>query len=288
MQKLGRSLLPGFERIQHPHYYTQGAGMSLDAFGVAAARRLEQKILELGPDNVAAFIAEPVQGAGGVFEPPAGYWAEIQRICRQYDVLLIADEVICGFGRTGEWFGSQTYGIAPDFMPMAKGRTSGYVPLAAVGIGDRVYAMLREGGVMAHGYTYSGHPVGCAVALANIRLIQRDGLVDYVRNEAAPYFRARLGELAASHPIVGEVRGAGLLAGVQLVRDRATRTIFTTEDDAAIKCREFALEAGLVMRAVDQSMVLSPPLVITRAEMDELVEKAHMALDRTARHFGLL
>jgi putrescine aminotransferase len=148
--------------------------------------------------------------------------------------------------------------------------------------------MLREGGVMAHGYTYSGHPVGCAVALANIRLIQRDGLVDYVRNEAAPYFRARLGELAASHPIVGEVRGAGLLAGVQLVRDRATRTIFTTEDDAAIKCREFALEAGLVMRAVDQSMVLSPPLVITRAEMDELVEKAHMALDRTARHFGLL
>ena len=287
MHKLGKSLLPGFEHIQHPHWYTQGNGMALEEFGLIAARRLESKILELGADKVAAFIGEPIQGAGGVYEPPPGYWQEIQRICRKHDVLLVADEVICGFGRTGHWFGSQLYDIAPDFMPMAKGLSSGYLPIAAVGIRDRVFDTLSEGGVLTHGFTYSGHPVACAVAIANIRLLQRERIVERVREEVAPYFWAGLRDLADTHPIVGELRGAGLIAGLQLVKDRASRTIFTTEDDAAIKCRDFALEHKLIMRAVGQSMVLSPPLIITRAEIDELVDKARAALDQTARHFGL-
>ena len=288
MHKLGHSLLPGFAHIQHPHHYTQGGSLSPEEFGVAAARHLEAKILELGPDNVAAFIGEPIQGAGGVFDPPPGYWQEIQRICRRYDVLVAADEVICGFGRTGHWFGSELYGIRPDFMPMAKGLSSGYAPIAAVAISNRVFDVIHEGGQLVHGYTYSGHPVSCAVALANIQLMQRDGLVDYVREEAAPYFRKLLGQIADSHPIVGEIRGAGLIAGLQLVRDRATREAFPTEADVAVKCREHALANGLVMRAIGQAMVLSPPLVIRRSEIDELAEKARTALDLTARSFGLM
>jgi len=287
MHKLGDSLLPGFAHIQHPHWYTQGAGMTREEFGCVAAERLEAKILEIGPERVAAFVGEPIQGAGGVFEPPPGYWDAIQRICRRHDVLVVADEVICGFGRTGRWFGSELYGIEPDLVAMAKGLSSGYLPIAAVGFGERVHDALRKGGVFAHGFTYSGHPAACAVAIENIRLMEREEIVEHVRDVAAPYFRQRLSELADSHPIVGELRGAGLVAGLQLVRDRASRTIFTTEDDAAIKCREHALRLGLVMRAVGQSMVLSPPLVITRAEIDELVTKARAALDLTAQEFGL-
>lgn len=287
MHKLGKSLLPGFEHIQHPHFYTQGGDLSLDEFGLIAARRLETKILELGADKVAAFIGEPIQGAGGVFDPPPTYWAEIQRICRKYDVLLVADEVICGFGRTGHWFGSQKYDIKPDLMPMAKGLSSGYIPIAAVGLSDKFFEVINSGGVLTHGYTYSGHPVACAVAIANIQLMKRDSVVERVHDDAAPYFRARLDELARSHPIVGEVRGAGLVASLQLVKDKKNRVIFTTEDDAAIKCREFALQNNLIMRAVGQAMVLSPPLIITHAETDELIDKAKIALDLTSRHFGI-
>jgi putrescine aminotransferase len=202
-------------------------------------------------------------------------------------VLVVADEVICGFGRTGHWFGSQKYGITPDLMPMAKGLSSGYVPIAALGLSERFFEVINSGGVLTHGYTYSGHPVACAVAIANIKLIRKDALVERVREDVGPYFRSRLDELANGHPIVGEVRGAGLIASLQLVKDRKNRVIFTTEDDAAIKCREFALQNNLIMRAVGQSMVLSPPLVITRAEIDELVEKARVALDLTASHFAL-
>jgi putrescine aminotransferase len=287
MHKLGKSLLPGFEHIEHPHWYTQGGTLSREEFGLVAARRLEEKILAIGADNVAAFVGEPVQGAGGVFEPPPSYWEEIQRICRKYDVLLVADEVICGFGRTGEWFGSQLYHIQPDLVTMAKGLSSGYMPISAVGMSEKFYRTLTLGGVLTHGYTYSGHPVACAVACANLDLMHRERIVERVREDAAPYFRQRLQALADSHPIVGELRGAGLIAGLQLVRDRATRQVFTTEDDAAIKCREHALNHNLIMRAVGQSMVLSPPLVISHAEIDELVDKAKVALDLTAREFGI-
>jgi putrescine aminotransferase len=288
MHALDKVLLPEFAHIPHPHWYTLGGDMSREEFGLASARALEEKILELGPDNVAAFIGEPVQGAGGVIDPPSTYWPEIQRICRKYDILLVTDEVICGFGRTGQWFGSQTYGIEPDLMPMAKGLSSGYLPISAVAMNARVFEAVKEGGVLAHGYTYSGHPASCAVAVANIRLMQRERLVERVREDIAPYFRSRLQELADQHPMVGELRGVGLLAGLQLVKDKARRVIFTTEDDAANKCRDLCLEHNLIVRAVGQALVLSPPLIITRAQVDELVAKLRIGLDLTARQFGLM
>lgn len=287
MHAFDKVLLPGFEHITHPHWYTQGADLTREEYGLKAARALEEKIVELGADNVAAFIGEPVQGAGGVIDPPATYWPEIQRICRKYAVLLVADEVICGFGRTGNWFGSQTFGIEPDLMPMAKGLSSGYLPISAVAMTDRVFDVISEGGLLAHGYTYSGHPAACAVAIANIRLIQSEGLVERVRDDIGPYFRARLQELADAHPIVGEVRGSGLLAALQLVKDKKSRTIFTTEENAANQCRDLCLQNNLVVRAVGQSLVLSPPLIITREQVDELIDKMRIALDLTAQAFGL-
>jgi putrescine aminotransferase len=287
MHALDGELLPGFEHIAHPHFYTQGGGLSLEEYGLKSACLLEEKILQLGAENVAAFIGEPVQGAGGVYDPPPMYWAEIQRICRKYDVLLVADEVICGFGRTGQWFGSQTYGIDPDLMPMAKGLSSGYLPIAGVAIHDRIWQTIHDGGALAHGYTYSGHPVACAVAIANIQLLQGEGIVERVREEIAPYFRKCLQQLADSHPIVGELRGVGLIASLQLVKDKGAREIFTAQDDAATFCRDSALNLGLIMRAVYQSMVLSPPLILNRAQVDELTEKVRRALDATAVKFGL-
>lgn len=288
MHAMEHAILPGFEHIMHPHWYSLGGDLTPDEFGLKAAQALEHKILELGPDNVAAFIGEPVQGAGGVIDPPRTYWPEIERICRKYDILLVADEVICGFGRTGNWFGCETYGFTPDLMTLAKGLSSGYLPIAAVAMNGRVFEGISRGGLLSHGYTYSGHPVACAVAAANIRLIQREGLVERVRDDIGPYFRSSLQELADSHPIVGELRGAGLMAALELVRDKEHRTPFANEDNAAIKCRDICLENNLIMRAVGQAMILSPALVISRSEVDELVEKAKIGLDQTARMFGLL
>ena len=215
MHAMGQSLLPGFEHILHPHWYALGGELTPDEFGLEAARALEDRIVELGPENVAAFIGEPVQGAGGVIVPPQSYWPEIQRICRKYDVLLVADEVICGFGRTGNWFGCETYGITPDLMPMAKGLSSGYLPIAAVAMSDRIFDGIRSGGIMSHGFTYSGHPVACAVAIANINIIRSEKLVERVRDDIGPYFQRILARLAASHPLVGEARGVGLMAALQ-------------------------------------------------------------------------
>jgi putrescine aminotransferase len=286
MQAMQSALLPGFAHIRQPHWYTLGGELTPEEFGVQAARELEAKILEIGPENVAAFVGEPVQGAGGVIVPPSTYWDEIQRICRKYDVLLAADEVICGFGRTGSWFGSQTFGIQPDLMSMAKGLSSGYVPISAVAMSARVAETINAGGVIAHGYTYSGHPVGCAVAIENIAIIEREGLVERVRDDIGPYFQAQLGQLAEQSPIVGEVSGVGLLAGLQLVRDKATREVCTAEDNAAIICREAASENGLIARALGQRIALSPPLTISRAQVDEIVGKLGKALDHTARALG--
>ncbi|WKL57336.1 aminotransferase [Asticcacaulis sp. ZE23SCel15] len=273
--------------IAHPHWYLYGEGLSRDEFGLKAARALEDKILELGAENVCAFIGEPVQGAGGVIDPPSTYWPEIQRICKQYDILLIADEVICGFGRTGSWFGSQTLGIQPDFMPMAKGLSSGYLPVAAVGIHDRVYNVLADGGHLAHGYTYSGHPVACAVALANIDIIENEGLVARVRDDIGPYFMAALDKLVASSPIVGERRGIGMMAALQLVKNKDTRELPTLTDNAGIFCRDYCYNEGLIVRAVGPSIVLSPPLIYTHAEVDQTVDILGRALDATAKKLGV-
>ncbi len=217
---------------------------------------LEQKILELGPENVAAFIGEPVQGAGGVVIPPPGYWDEIQRICREYDVLLIADEVITGFGRLGQWFGSQHLGISPDLITFAKGVTSGYLPLGGSIVGPRIGAVMREeGGEFAHGYTYSGHPTVCAVALANINALDAEGVIDRVREDTAPYLAERLGSLA-EHPIVGEARSIGLMGAVEIVADKASGARFHKDLGAGSRCRNHCFANGLVMRAVGDSMII--------------------------------
>ncbi len=279
--------LPGFEHIMPPYWYDYGGDQSPEDFGLKAAQALEDKILELGADNVAAFIGEPIQGAGAVIIPPETYWPEIQRICRKHDILLIADEVICGFGRTGHWFGSNYFGIEPDFMTLAKGITSGYLPLSAVMVGDRVAkTLIDKGGEFYHGYTYSGHPVCCAVALKNIEIMERENLVERTREETGPQLKALLDDLQ-DHPIVGEVRSLGLIGAVELVKDKATRAHFDKLGDTGAICRDHSFENGGIMRAVRDCMVLSPPLTITKRELDKLVGFLRKALDQTARDVGM-
>ncbi|MCA6063509.1 aspartate aminotransferase family protein [Thalassolituus marinus] len=283
MHKQGAPLVPGIERIRQPYWYGEGGDMSEDEFGLACARALEEKILQVGPDNVAAFIGEPIQGAGGVIVPPETYWPEIQRICRKYDILLVADEVICGFGRTGNWFGSQTYGIEPDMISMAKGLSSGYLPIAAVAVGDRVAnALIDHDEDFNHGFTYSGHPVAAAVALKTIEIMQQENIVERVRDVIAPYFQQKLAELA-DHPLVGHIDKKGLVAGMALMMDKATKTPFPADIDIGMICRDHCFENGLIMRATGSRMILSPPLVITEAELDELFLKARHCLDLTLK-----
>ncbi|MCH8861124.1 MAG: aspartate aminotransferase family protein [Proteobacteria bacterium] len=287
MHDMGGSLLPGFEHINQPHWYLEGGDLSEEEFGLARARELEDKINELGAENVSAFIGEPIQGAGGVIVPPDSYWPEIQRICTEYDILLVADEVICGFGRTGNWFGSETMGIKPDIMTLAKGLSSGYLPISAVALHQRVAEVLTAGGEINHGYTYSGHPVACAVAIANINFIRDNGLVEMVRDTTGPYLREGLRQLAERHRLIGEVRGRGLIYAIQLVRDKDEKMLFSADDEVGTKCRDHCFENNLIMRAVDQSMVMSPPLTISKGEIDELLEKLERCLDLTASELGL-
>jgi putrescine aminotransferase len=281
MHEQGLLPSPGFEHINQPYWFEHGAGLAPHEFGLAAARELEAKILELGPGRVAAFIGEPVQGAGGVIIPPESYWPEIQRICNQYGILLVSDEVICGFGRTGRWFGCEYYGTRPDLMTMAKALSSGYLPIGGVMVGDRVAASLMEkGGEFAHGFTYSAHPVCCAVALANLGIIQRERLVDHARDVAGPCLQQRWAGLAA-HPLVGEARGLGLFGALELVKSKDPRTWFDPRGKVGERCRDNAIANGLVMRATRDTMIIAPPLVITRSEIDELVDKAWRTLDAT-------
>ena len=280
--------LPGFHHVMPPYWYDFGGDLSPEEFGLKAAKAIEDKILEVGPDKVAAFIGEPVQGAGGVLVPPASYWPEVQRICRQYDVLIVADEVICGFGRTGEWFGSQAYGIEPDLMTMAKQITSGYLPLSAVMVHDRIGEALidYEGGEFAHGYTYSGHPVCCALALENLRILDEEGIVERVKTDTGPYLQEHLQSLA-DHPLVGEVRGIGMLGALEIVQDKATRSRFPSSAEATIKCRTHCFDNGVVIRAVRDAMIMSPPLTISREEIDQVVARLHQSLDQTASDLGV-
>ncbi|CAD6540757.1 Putrescine--pyruvate aminotransferase [Paraburkholderia hiiakae] len=274
--------------IDQPYFYGEApADMTPEEFGLARAQHLEAKILEVGAENVAAFIGEPFQGAGGVIFPPSTYWPEIQRICRKYDVLLCADEVIGGFGRTGEWFAHQHFGFEPDLITMAKGLTSGYVPMGAVGIHDRVAKALIENGEFNHGLTYSGHPVAAAVAVANLKLLRDEGIVTRVKNDTGPYFQQRLRETFANHPIIGDISGAGLVAGLQLAEDPKARKRFANGGDVGTLCRDFCFNGNLIMRATGDRMLLSPPLVVTRAEIDEIVSKAKKAIDATAQQLGL-
>lgn len=281
MHKQGGLPIPGIYHINQPYWFEYGGDLSPDDFGLQRARELEEKILELDPETVAAFIAEPIQGAGGVIIPPASYWPEIQRICRKYDVLLIVDEVICGFGRTGKWFGCDFFDIQPDIMPVAKGISSGYLPIGAVMFSERIAGVLKEkGGELAHGYTYSGHPVCAAVALENIRILQREHIVESVDTDTGPYLQKRWLQLA-EHPLVGEARIAGFIGAIELAPNKPERRFFADPGTVGAMCRDFALANGLILRATRDSMLLSPPLVMTHAQIDELIEKTHKSLDQT-------
>jgi putrescine---pyruvate transaminase len=283
MHAQGGLPIPGIQHIEQPHWWEHGrpAGESREAFGLRAAGWLEERILALGAENVAAFIGEPVQGAGGVIVPPTTYWPEIQRICRKYGVLLITDEVICGFGRTGQWFGCETMGIEPDLMTFAKGVTSGYIPLGGVMVGRRVAEVLiGQGGEFNHGYTYSGHPVACAVALANIRLIREQQLVEHVRDDVGPYLAKAYAQLN-EHPLVGETQTCGLMAAVQLVRDKASGAAFAGELEIGMVCRGHCFGNGLIMRAVGDRMIIAPPLIITRGQIDDMMALIRKCLDLT-------
>jgi putrescine aminotransferase len=281
MHEQGGLPIPDIVHIPQPYWYADGGDLSPAEFGLKIARALEQKIEELGAHRVAAFIGEPIQGAGGVIIPPETYWPEIQRICDKHGILLVADEVICGFGRTGHWFGSNLFGIRPDLMTIAKGLSSGYLPIGGVMVGDRIADVLIEkGGEFAHGYTYSGHPVACAVASVNLRLIQQEKLVERTRDETGPYLAARWRQIA-EHPLVGEARSIGLIGALELVRDKGSRRFFDNRGEVGTICRDFCFQNGLIMRAVRDTMIISPPLVISREQIDELAEKAWRCLDLT-------
>ncbi|OEZ53585.1 beta-alanine--pyruvate aminotransferase [Janthinobacterium sp. HH103] len=285
MHAQGGLPIPGIAHIGQPNYLESGHGLSPEAFGLKAAGWLEDKILEIGADKVAAFIGEPVQGAGGVIIPPSTYWPEVQRICDKYGILLIADEVICGFGRLGRWFGSELFGIKPDLITFAKGVTSGYVPLGGVLVGDRVAKVLIErGGEFTHGFTYSGHPVACAAALENIRIIEEEQLVAKVADDTGPYLKqcfASLGE----HPLVGYADSCGLVAGLNLVRKKGTTVhdneLFDEDQGVGMICRGHMFDNGVIMRAVGERMIVAPPLVMTRAQIDEMVALIRLCLDKT-------
>lgn len=282
--------LPGFVKVPTPYWFgAEAAGygdMDPEEFGVVIARKLEEKILEIGPERVASFSAEPVQGAGGVIFPPASYWPEVQQICARYEVLLHLDEVITGFGRLGEWFGAQAYVLQPDIMTMAKGLSSGYQPISAISLGARMAeTILNANEELVHGYTYSGHPVASAVALKNLETIEKLGLVARVKDSIGPYFQRRLRETFGDHPIVGEVRGIGLLAAIELVPDREERRFFPDIGRVGTQCRNYCFQSGLISRAIRDTMVLAPPLIVSDAEIEEILGLLKDAIDRTARDF---
>ena len=282
MHAQGDLPIPNIMHIEQPYFFENGLpGESSDAFGIRAAQLLEAKILELGADKVAAFIAEPVQGAGGVIIPPKTYWPEIQRIVDKYGILLISDEVICAFGRVGHWFGCEKFGYKPDLITFAKAVTSGYIPLGGVMVGNRVADVLIEkGGEFNHGYTYSGHPVACAVALANIEIMEREQLPQRVNNDVGPYLAKRFEDIAA-HPLVGVAETCGFMAGMVLVKNKQTGERFDGDLGVGMMCRGHCFGNGLIMRAVGDRMIIAPPLTMTHAQIDEMIALILKCLDLT-------
>ncbi|GAA6180596.1 putrescine--pyruvate aminotransferase [Shimia sp. NS0008-38b] len=280
MHQQGSLPIPDIHHINQPNWWSEGGDLSPEEFGLQRAKELEEAILELGEDRVAAFIAEPIQGAGGVIVPPETYWPEIQRICDKYEILLIADEVICGFGRTGNWFGSQTVGIKPHIMSIAKGLSSGYAPIGGSIVCDEV-AEVVGATEFNHGYTYSGHPVSCAVALENLRILEEEQVIEHVRDNVAPYLKTKW-EALTNHPLVGEAKIVGMMGSIALTPNKTTRAAFAAETGTVgYKCREHCFSNNLVMRHVGDRMIISPPLVMTRDEVDVLIDRATRALDQT-------
>lgn len=270
--------MPNIAHIRCPYQFEYGRDEDEAAFGLRAAGWLEEKILELGPETVAAFFAEPIQGAGGGKFPPANYFAEVQRICRKYDVLLVIDEVICGFGRTGKWFASEVYGIQPDLMCLAKGITSAYVALSAVMVSDRIADVLIEkGGEFFHGFTYSGHPVACAVALENIRIMEDEGLIQKVAEVTGPHLKNRL-EGILDHPLVADVNAQGMMASVELVNPDGSA--IDEPDETCEIFRDYGLAQGIIVRPIGSTIMMCPPLIIETDQVDFLVDRFRAALDQ--------
>lgn len=274
---------PGILHTGVPHHYWGAEpGETEDSFSRRRAAELEKLIVREGPETIGAFIAEPVLGTGGITPPPEGYWREIQTVLRRYDVLLIADEVICGFGRTGADFGSALYGMEPDLTTVAKGLTSGYVPLSAAIVGERVYAVMEEAadriGAFSHGYTYSGHPIAAAAANAVLDIVEKERLSDRART-VGMHFMKRLKERFAQLEIVGEVRGVGLLGAVEFVGDRQTKRRFDPQLKVGARISKAARDRGLIARAMPHGDILgfAPPLVVSESEIDEIVELAFRA-----------
>lgn len=265
-----------------PHFYRHGlAGESEEDFSTRLAAEIEALILKEGPETVAAFIAEPVIGAGGVLLPPAGYFEKVQAVLARHDVRLIADEVICGFGRTGAMFGSETFGLRPDIITCAKALSAGYQPISAVVVNEDIYQHLLEGsrriGTFGHGFTYSGHPVAAAVALETLRIYEADRILDHVA-AVAPRFQHRLHALAA-RPFVGETRGMGLIGAIELVADKATRRSFEMKHMVGAALARASEAGGLIVRPIYDSVALAPPLIITSSEIDGMFDRFERALD---------
>ncbi len=275
-------MLPDVHHIEPPYWFDLGGDMDKDEFGRKAAAWLAEAIEEIGEDNVAAFIAEPIQGAGGVIIPPETYWPEVKKILEGKDILFVADEVICGFGRTGEWFGSDYYGLSPDLMPFAKGVTSGYLPLGGVMVSDRIADVIVEkGGEFFHGFTYSAHPAACAAALANLKILKDENVVQRVKEDVGPYLQERWRALG-EHPLVGEARMLGLFGCLELVPNKPSRSDrFENAGNVGLLCRDISFNNGLIMRSVRDGMIISPPLTITHDEIDQLVALARKTLDDT-------
>jgi len=292
MHAQGDLPIPNITHIDQPYFFENGLpGETSDEFGLRAAGWLEEKILAIGPDRVAAFIAEPLQGAGGVIIPPDTYWPEIQRIVDKYGILLISDEVICAFGRLGHWFAYEKFGYKPDLVTFAKAVTSGYIPLGGVMVGNRVAQVLIEkGGEFNHGYTYSGHPVACAVALANLEIMERDQLPQRVKGEMGAYLARRYAELN-DHPLVAAAETCGFVAGLVLVKNKKTKERFHPDVSVGMVCRGHCFRNGLIMRAVGDRMIISPPLIMTTSDIDEMIQLIKLALDLTLQELiakGLL
>lgn len=274
---------PGILHTGVPHHYWGAEpGETEESFSRRRAAELEKLIVQQGPETIGAFIAEPVLGTGGITPPPTGYWREIQAVLRRYDVLLIADEVICGFGRTGADFGSTLYGIEPDLVTVAKGLTSGYMPLSGAIVGERVYAVMEEAadrvGAFSHGYTYSGHPIAAAAANAVLDIVEKERLSDRARIVGS-HFQKRLKERFAQLEIVGEVRGVGLLGAVEFVADRQTKRRFDAQLKVGARISKAARDRGLIARAMPHGDILgfAPPLIVSESEIDEIVDLAYLA-----------
>ena len=272
----------GFRHILEPYWYgNSGPGETPDAFGLRAAKALEDEILAVGPENVAAFVAEPVQGAGGLKIPPATYWPAVQKIVSKYGILLLADEVITGFGRLGTWFASQYYGLKPDLLTFAKSVTSGYIPLSGLFVSDQIVdALLGHDDDFYHGYTFAGHPVACAVACKTLDIIRDERLVERVAEINGPRLQRMLASFV-SHPLVGEVRSIGMLGAIEIVADKSKRTRFAGDGRVGTICRNHSVSQGYMMRAVGDTMVMAPPLVFTDEHFAEAETKIRKALDLT-------